>query len=358
MATPTEQKNHPSMVSVSMEEDICTEMAPWKPLRQEYLVMLTISILSLMVALDATILVPVLPVIPISFPSRSQLISIQALATALQGTSSDAFWAGTSYLLTSAVFQPFIAALSDIFGRQQLLLLSVLFFSAGALICALANDFTLLFVGRSIQGIGGGGIITLGQVIFSDIIPLRQRPKYFSFVLGAWAIGMFVILCFYMESVTEFINVGTIIGPVIGGAFVQKLNWRWVFYLNFPFCVAGLIMIPLFVKINTTVKTSFKQKIQRVDWLGSFLFIGGTTSFLIGISWGGIQYKWTSVNTVVPIFVGLFAVILSCVWEARVKEPVLRGSLFYNVSAIAAYYCAFAQGFLVSPKSSPVAFKN
>ena len=117
-------------------------------------------------------------------------------------------------------------------------------------------------------------------------------------------------------------------------------------------------MIPLFVKINTTVKASLKQKIQRVDWLGSFLFIGGTTSFLIGISWGGIQYKWTSVNTVVPIFVGLFAVILSCVWEARVKEPVLRGSLFYNVSAIAAYYCAFAQGFLVSPKSSPVAFKN
>jgi MFS family permease len=192
------------MISMSIEEDISTETAPWKPLRQEYLVMLTISILSLMVALDATILVPVLPVIPISLPSRPQLISIQALATALHGTSSDAFWAGTSYLLTSAVFQPFIAALSDIFGRQQLLLLSLLFFSAGALICALANDFTILFVGRSIQGIGGGGIITLGQVIFSDIIPLRQRPKYFSSVLGAWAIGMSVILCLYIESVTEF----------------------------------------------------------------------------------------------------------------------------------------------------------
>jgi hypothetical protein len=116
-------------------------------------------------------------------------------------------------------------------------------------------------------------------------------------------------------------------------------------------------MIPLFVKINTTVKASLKQKILRVDWLGSFLFIGGTTSFLIGVSWGGIQYKWTSVNTIVPILGGLFGVILSCVWETRVKEPVLRGSLFYNVSAIAAYYCAFAQGFLVSPKSSSVAFK-
>jgi MFS family permease len=124
------------------------------------------------------------------------LTNIKVLATALHGTASDAFWAGTSYLLTSAVFQPFIAALSDVFGRQQLLILSVLFFSAGSLLCALANDFTVLFVGRSIQGIGGGGIITLGQVIFSDIVPLRQRPKYFSFVLGAWAIGMIFIFKF------------------------------------------------------------------------------------------------------------------------------------------------------------------
>ncbi len=146
-------------------------------------------------------------------------------------------------------------------------------------------------------------------------------------------------------------NVGTILGPVIGGAFVQKLNWRWVFYLNFPFCVVGMVMIILFVKLNTTVKESYKRKIQRVDWLGSFLFIGGMTSFLIGVSWGGIQFKWASASTLAPIIVGIFGVVLSCVWETRVKEPVLRGSLFYNVSAFAAYYCAFAQGFLVSLKS-------
>lgn len=107
-------------------------------------------------------------------------------------------------------------------------------------------------------------------------------------------------------------------------------------------------MIILFVKINTTVQESVKQKIRRVDWLGSFLFIGGMTSFLIGVSWGGIQYKWTSASTLAPILAGIFGIVLSCVWETRVKEPVLRGSLFYNVSAVAAYYCAFAQGFLVS----------
>jgi multidrug resistance protein len=139
---------------------------------------------------------------------------MQTLAVDLGGTTSDAFWAGTSYLLTCAVFQPFIAALSDLFGRKEMLLLSIAFFFLGTLLCApLAHNFTVLLAGRSLQGIGGGGIITMGQVIFADIIPLRQRPKYFSIVLGAWALG-------------------SVLGPLIGGLFVEKATWRWCFYIN------------------------------------------------------------------------------------------------------------------------------
>ncbi|KAG7284877.1 hypothetical protein NEMBOFW57_009492 [Staphylotrichum longicolle] len=71
-----------------------------------------------------------------------------------------------------------------------MLFVSVMFFTLGTLLCApVARGFSVFFIGRSLQGIGGGGIITMGQVIFADIIPLRQRPKYFSFVLAAWALG-------------------------------------------------------------------------------------------------------------------------------------------------------------------------
>jgi MFS family permease len=184
----------------------------WKAGKEEWAVMITIAVISLMVALDATILVPVLP----------------ELAADLKGSATDAFWAGTSYLLTSAVSQPIISSTSDIFGRRGMLMMSLFFFTLGTLLCApIAKNFTVLLLGRSVQGIGGGGIITLGQVIFADIVPLRQRPKYFSIVLGAWAIG-------------------SVLGPLIGGLFSVHASWRWCFYINvraassLRTCCAGL----------------------------------------------------------------------------------------------------------------------
>jgi MFS family permease len=109
--------------------------------------------------------------------------------------------------LACAVFQPFIAALSDIFGRRELLLPSLLFFTIGSVVCAVARNFEFLLAGRCVQGIGGGGIIVGAQIIFADIIPLRQRPKWFSFVLIAWAIG-------------------TVLGPLTGGVLVSFQHYE------------------------------------------------------------------------------------------------------------------------------------
>ncbi|EGO55320.1 hypothetical protein NEUTE1DRAFT_123762 [Neurospora tetrasperma FGSC 2508] len=295
-----------------LEENI-PSFEDWKPGKQELAVMITMAIISLMVALDATILVSVLP----------------TLAEDFGGTSTDAFWAGTSYLLTCAVCQPFIAALSDIFGRKEMLFVSVLLFTLGTALCApIAKGFAVFFAGRSVQGIGGGGIITMGQVIFADIVPLRQRPKYFAIVLGAWALG-------------------SVLGPLIGGLFVEHAIWRWCFYLNFPFCAMGLLLVPAFVKL-TTKKTSLGSKLSRVDWLGGFLFIGGLTSFLVGMSWAGIQFEWRSVQTIVPMTVGGVSVLASIIWEKYgAREPFLRASLFCSGSAIAAYGCALFQGLIL-----------
>lgn len=185
----------------------------------------------------------------------------------------------------------------------------------------------------------------MGQMIFSDIVPLRQRPKYFAMVLGAWAIGKCIQL---RRKFTSDAHLGSILGPVMGGAFVQYLSWRWVFYLNLPFCVAGFIMVPLFVKLNADSALPLTDKMFRVDWVGSILLIGSTTSLLIGISWAGVQYSWVSVQTLAPIIIGAVGIGMSLHWGTVAREAVLRLSLFSNVSAVAAYYCAFAQGLIVS----------
>ncbi|KAI4959464.1 hypothetical protein J4E86_003186 [Alternaria arbusti] len=292
----------------------------WKPQKKELVIMISLSFISLMVALDATILVTVLPVI----------------AQKLDGTSAEAFWTGTSYLLTSAIFQPVIASISAVFGRQQLLITSLLFFTVGTILCSVADNFTELLGGRCIQGIGGGGIITLTQVIFCDIVPLRQRPKYFAMVLGCWSIG-------------------SIIGPVVGGKLVESASWRWAFHINYPFCAIGFAVAILFVRLDAVAKLTFQEKLKRVDWLGAVLFIGSMTSLLIGISWGGIQHPWDSVATLAPIIAGMTGIVAFFLWQWYRKEHTLLPlAVFGSWSAIAAFYNALINGLLAGIDMLPV----
>jgi uncharacterized membrane protein YfcA len=106
-------------------------------------------------------------------------------------------------------------------------------------------------------------------------------------------------------------------------------------------------MVPFSVTL-TTKKTSLVSKLGRVDWIGGFLFIGGMTSMLVGLSWGGVQYPWGSPQTIFPICFGLTALIVFLLWEAQeASEPILRRSLFHCSSAVAAYLGALCQGFVV-----------
>jgi MFS family permease len=270
------------------------------------------------------------------------------IAQKLHGNAVEAFWTGTSYLLASAVFQPVIASISALFGRQQLLIVALLFFTVGTyrsrnaceipltvaptgtIFCSAAPDFTILLAGRCIQGIGGGGIITLTQVIFCDIVPLRQRPKYFAIVLAAWSIG-------------------TIIGPVVGGLLVQHASWRWCFHILYPFCGIGFLVAIFIVRLEAVVQLTVAQKLKRVDWMGAVLFIGSMTSFLVGISWGGVQHPWKSAATLTPIIVGLLGVAAFFAWQMyRKQHTLLPMPIFHSWSAIAAFYGALVNGLLVS----------
>lgn len=141
---------------------------------------------------------------------------------------------------------PFLGAVSDLFGRQAVLLFSVTMFTVGTIISCLATDFVQLLCGRTIEGMGGGGIYTLSYIVVSDIIPLRQRPKYLSLIVAGWALG-------------------TVIGRPCSRARAVAVDLLH----QFPFCALG-----------------FLTGLRRVDWLGSILFIAVISSFLIGLAWG------------------------------------------------------------------------
>ncbi|KAK6068148.1 major facilitator superfamily transporter [Seiridium cupressi] len=176
----------------------------FKPSRNFLLAFISICIITLAAALDAT----------------SLSIALPLLTDQLHGTAIESFWSGTSFLLTSAVFQPVISGLSHVFGRKSLIMVSSLFFAVGSLIAALAVTFTMM----SIQGIGGGGILALGEIIVTDLVPVASR------------------------------------GRSVAIAFFLKLN---------------------------RLPDKLLTKIGLFDWIGSAIFVASTVSFLLPITWGG-----------------------------------------------------------------------
>ncbi|KAF2400725.1 major facilitator superfamily transporter [Trichodelitschia bisporula] len=284
----------------------------WKPTTQEFLIMLSLALVSLMIALDANIIIT----------------SLGAVTNSLHGSTTGTFWIGTAYLLTCAVTMPFTAALSDIFGRSICLLCSLAIFTVGTVFCAIAQTLKMMLIGRSIQGIGGGGIIIIGLVVFTDIVPLRFRSKYYGIIQGAWALG-------------------TCLGPIIGGLFVTRTTWRWIFYIMFPFCGIGFATIPFLLTLKPR-EESMREKLLRVDWLGGFLFISSSTALLIAVSWGGSMFAWGSWRTILPLILGVVGLVATGFWERfGAREPFLRHSLFHCPSAFAAYAGATLQGFLL-----------
>ncbi|KAF2663020.1 MFS general substrate transporter [Lophiostoma macrostomum CBS 122681] len=262
----------------------------------------SLSVITLMAALDATSISVALPI----------------MAKALGGSALEAFWSGTSFLLTSTVFQPVLGSFSHIFGRKPLIYISLALFTVGAIVAAVANNFTVILVGRSIQGIGGGGIISLTEIVVTDLVPLRERGKWFSFISAMWSIG-------------------TVAGPLLGGGFAQKVSWRWVFWINLPFIGIGLIMITLFLKLNYQT-SSFLEKLRRVDWIGMVLFLGSATGFLIPITWGGVQYPWDSWRTLVPLLVSAAGLVVFVIHqELWAPEPLIRTSIFKQTTAAVTY---------------------
>lgn len=140
---------------------------------------------------------------------------------------------------------------------------------------------------------------------------------------------------------------GMVSGPLLGAVLVEKATWRWIFWIMIPFVLLGFLAITFYLN-QTPVPGDILPKLRRFDWIGAIALTGSLVCFLIGLSWGGVQYEWGDWQTWFPMVQGAEGIIFTMVYEFMLaKEPIIIPSIFNNRSMIICYFLAMAHGSVV-----------
>ncbi|KAF1998715.1 major facilitator superfamily transporter [Amniculicola lignicola CBS 123094] len=229
--------------------------------------------------------------------------SIPAISNDLN-TGTTTSWIGSSFLVASTAFQLINGRLSDIFGRKNCLLLCLALLGIGDIGCGCAQSKEMLYVFRALAGIGGGGINSLAMIIVSDITTLESRGKYQG-IFGA---------------VIALAN-GT--GPFVGGALVDSVSWRWVFWIVPMLALPAAVLIFFFLPLKYE-KGNYGEKVRKIDYGGILLNIAAVLLILIPLSGGGVQYAWDSPLVIAMLTVGACTTIAFLLYEWKVAPvPIM-----------------------------------
>ncbi|KAI9452641.1 Mfs1.2 [Lactarius psammicola] len=210
-------------------------------------------------------------------------------------------WVGSAYALGSTALVPLCGGLTQIIGRRPIMLSALFLFALGSAICGAASSMNMLIAGRTVQGLGAGAITSSMQTMLSDLVTLRERGTFSGLMALSWAVGGGV-------------------GPVIGGSLAQSGHWRWLFYLNLPICAFNATLVLLFMRLKTP-RATLSEKLSKIDFVGNILITGSTTSVVIGLTWGGIQFPWSSASVLVPLVLGLVGLAAFVIYELHFCKP-------------------------------------
>jgi EmrB/QacA subfamily drug resistance transporter len=227
-------------------------------------------------------------------------------------------WIVTAYLLAQTIVTPLYGKLGDLFGRKIVLQSAILLFLAGSALCGLSRSMGQLIAFRALQGLGGGGLIVVAMAAVGDIFTPRERGRYQGIFGGVFGLS-------------------TVLGPLIGGFFVEHLSWRWIFYVNLPL---GLLAVTI-IGIAFTAPGSRRR--PTIDVGGAALLALVLTALILLTSLGGSAFAWSS-----PCALALFATTIGGLFgfiavELHSTEPILPLRLFGN----RVFGVACAVGFIV-----------
>ncbi len=245
----------------------------------------------MMAALDSTIVTTALP----------------RIATDLDGFLHLS-WVVTAYLLTNTAAAPIYGKLSDLYGRRRLLQFAIVVFTLSSAACGLAQNMGMLIAARAFQGIGGGGLFSLGQAAIADVVSARERGRYQGYITGIWGLA-------------------SIAGPLVGGLCVDYLTWRWAFWLNLPVGV-----IAFFLCDRALRRIPVRRERRPIDFLGAALMMPGVTAWMLVCAWGGTTFDWTSPTILALGAAGLLFLLAFALQELRAREALLPPRLFTNAN--------------------------
>jgi EmrB/QacA subfamily drug resistance transporter len=248
-------------------------------------------------------------------------VALRTLGHDLHAPISQIQWVVTGYLLSLAAVIPITGWAARSFGPKRVYLVAVVIFTAGSALCGLATSSTELVVFRVLQGIGGGMILPIGQLMLAE----AAGPKRMGRVMSIVAVPMML---------------APVLGPALGGLIVDNLSWRWIFYVNVPI---GAIAVVTALRMLPTVE---RKPAERLDFVGLALMATGLPLLTYGLAEIGSTGSFTATKVVVPILVGI-ALVIVFVFHAlriRVVKPLLDLRLYRRPTFSSASFAMFCLG--------------
>ena len=261
-------------------------LSQWKPAHNPWAVAMTVTLATFMEVLDTSIANVALP----------------HIAGSLGASQEEATWVLTSYLVASAIILPISGWLSNRMGRKRFYMTCVALFTICSMLCGIAPTLPFLIVARILQGLGGGGLMTLSQALVGEAIPPRERARYQGYLAA-------IAVC------------ANSFGPVAGGYLTEHFGWRSIFLINVPI---GLIAVALTWRLPG-------RAAERVEWrpdpAGLILFTVFVTTTLLALE----QAQHVKLSAL-PLAAGLFtagvvALVLLVRQENRAPSPLIPMSL-------------------------------
>ena len=265
-----------------------------------------------------TFAITALALFMVSLDNLVVTMALPVIRLELGASLADLEWTVNAYTLTFAALLLFGAALGDRFGRRRVFTLGLAIFTFGSAAAALAPSSEILILARATQGIGGAFIMPLSLTILSDVISEARRPL----ALGAWG---------------GISGLAIAIGPVVGGAITQGINWHWIFWINVPIGIAA-------IALSTVRLRESRGPDRSLDLPGVALAAVG----LVGIVWGvthGNGQGWTDPQVLGAIGLGAAFIAAFIAWEARAVRPLLPLGLFRKRASLVANGISFLMSF-------------